>query len=155
MYRKRRITSSQRSARRKNIAIARQHKKKRGLRKIDKVIKKYVDYFGDKRPKKPPVKNIVFRTASKKELSSIRKGKGSGKFWSSDPSEYGRYAMGSIGKRNSDSVLIVAKSSKRNRSYRGLGGTKDRHFQEINTRRKRNIVSIYKWNGRKLKRKRR
>jgi len=154
MYRKRRITSSQRSARRKNIAIARMHKEKRGLRKIDKAVNKYVDYFNEKRPKKPPVKNIVFRTASKKELISIKKGKRSGKFWSSDPSEYGRHAIGSIGKRNSDSVLVAAKSSKRNRSYRGLGGSKNRHFQEINSKTKRNIISVYKWTGRKLKRKR-
>jgi len=149
---RRRITSRQRSARRKNIAIARQHKKKRMLKKIDKAVNKYVDYFSERRPKKPPVKKVVFRSTNASELKSIKSGKRSGRFWSSDPSEYGRHSMGKIGQRSTDKVFIVGKSSGRNKSYRGLHGGKNRHFQEINSKSKRNIISVYKWNGRKLKR---
>lgn len=149
---RKRITARQRSARRKNIAIARQHKKKRVIRKIDKAVKKYVDYFDEKRPKKPPVKKVVFRSTNSKELKSIKGGKRSGRFWSSDPSEYGRHSMGKIGQRSTDKVFIAAKSSGRNKSYRGLYGGRSRHFQEINSKSKRNIISVYRWNGSKLKR---
>lgn len=153
--RRKRITAKQRTARRKNIAIARKHRKKRQLRKVDKAVKKYVDYFDEKRPKKPPVKNVVFRSTKTSELKNIKRGKRSGKFWSSDPSEYGRHAMGRIGQKSKDKVLIAAKSSGRNRSYRGLHGGKNRHFQEIGSRSKRNIIGVYRWDGSKLRRKKR
>jgi len=153
--RRKRITGKQRVARQRNIAIARMHKlrKIKGIKKVDKVIKKNVDYFNDEAKLKKPMKKTVFRTMKKQELKNIKKGERSGKFWSSDPGEYGRHALGRIGNKSSETVLVAAKSSGRNRSYRGLGSTKNRHFNEINSKSKKDIFAVYEWNGRRLKRK--
>jgi len=122
--------------------------------KLDKTIYKYIQRFKEDRPKEPPFPKIIFRTMKDKEWEGIKKGKSSGSFWTSDPTEYGFHALGDFGK-SSDNVLAAAKFNKSDgKVYRGIIKTKEQakkaHWQSIVTKKLSDILAVYKWNSSKM-----
>lgn len=125
---------------------------------VDDIVNEYLNWrYDETRPESPPLKNVVFRKMSTDEWEKVQSGEPSGAFWSSDPTEYGRHAIGKLGEVNNRAVLVVARHDpSTGQIYRGLVRTPEEaskaHFQSTTSHGISDVIAVYRWNGRKLER---